>query len=134
MIITNFIVDDLAKMIISITLQQDIIGKNYHVRNQRLVNYNDIANAVLACGFPMKELDYNDWRMILTNSTSNALSELIPYFPANENNFMNAIATSTTNASQILKICGLDNYLNYEISKDLLSIYVKSLQQRNLIN
>jgi thioester reductase-like protein len=74
-------VDYVSKAIVHLSLQQESLGKAFHLVNPQPVPLNVIVNQLISLGHPIKRVSYEQWKTILSHQ-SNALRTIAPVITA----------------------------------------------------
>ena len=76
--------DYVARTIVLLARYYRADGQMYNVATGHTVTYPQLAEAVEACGHPLKRLEYLAWRAMLLEQLDRtpALRPLVPFFPA----------------------------------------------------
>lgn len=74
--------DYVSQAVVSLSQQSSSLGKAFHLRNPQPFNLKAMAQYLCSLGYPVKLVDYEQWRSQLnkSNSTDNALYPLISTF------------------------------------------------------
>ena len=133
-------VDYAVSAIVHLSSQAESIGKTFHLVNPQPTPWNEVANSIIALGYPLKQLDYKKWRQELLattqKSSDNPLSPLISTFAESkktnqntEENISRKLEASNTKSglAETAIICPpfdrqlLSTYFSYLIYNGLLA-------------
>jgi malonyl CoA-acyl carrier protein transacylase len=79
-------VDYVSRAVVHLSRQPDSLGKAFHLNNPNFSSWNEVAASINECGYPVRQISYEDWEAELIqsttsgNGTEHALSGLLPFF------------------------------------------------------
>ena len=72
--------DYVGEAIVHLSLQEDSLGKNFHLANPRPVTPKELAAWIRAFGYPLQKIPYRAWRTALTGPANGSFHPLAPLF------------------------------------------------------
>ncbi|NUT99227.1 MAG: amino acid adenylation domain-containing protein [Saccharothrix sp.] len=69
-------VDRLAAAIAGLSTRPDLVGRDFHYYRADGLRYADLGDVLTAKGYPVKALDYQDWRALMLESPDSAFGPL----------------------------------------------------------
>lgn len=79
-------VDYVSRAVVYLSRQPNSLGKAFHLNNPNFSSWNEVADSINQCGYPVRQIPYEDWEAELIqsttsgNGTEHALSGLLPFF------------------------------------------------------
>ncbi|WP_036486324.1 non-ribosomal peptide synthetase [Myxosarcina sp. GI1] len=124
--------DYVSKAIVYLSQQSESLGKAFYLRNPQPFNLKAMAQYLDFLGYPVKLVDYEQWRSRLNNnSTNNALYPLISTFTNPEKSPVPKQKYDCSNAIALLA----DSDINCpQINRELFGIYISYLVKTGVLN
>jgi thioester reductase-like protein len=79
-------VDYVSRAVVYLSRQPNSLGKAFHLNNPNFSSWNEVADSINQCGYPVRQIAYEAWEAELIqsttsgNGTEHALSGLLPFF------------------------------------------------------
>ena len=76
-------VDYVSKAIIHLSMQEEALGKVFHLNNPNPIQLSEFVSKIASFGFPMQQISYNKWQEQVRNavrSVENPIYLLLPFF------------------------------------------------------
>ena len=127
--------DYVSKAIVYLSQKSESLGKAFHLRNPQPFNLKKLAQYLCSLGYPVKLVDYDQWRSQLVHnpdSSANALYPLISTFT--ESNQQTSTAVQQYDCHNTITGLSGSAIACPAIDAELFGIYISYLKQTGILN